>query len=171
MKAAIEYDPKEAIGLDGALQKLAAESYGSWLLGLTAAGLMAYGVYCLFDAWYRDVSANRFELRPRFRRPEARGYLAVEKRGGPMWWIILIILAVLIVAGIIIVGGRRAREAQLENKREEAGELRRQADQQASAAGQKASLAQEQADQAEKERAQADEMRERANEVDPDKDT
>jgi len=58
-KAAIEYDPKEAIGLDGALQKLAAESYGSWLLGLTAAGLIAYGVYCLFDAWYRDVSANR----------------------------------------------------------------------------------------------------------------
>jgi uncharacterized protein DUF1206 len=58
-KAAIEYDPKEAIGLDGALQKLAAQSYGSWLLGITAAGLVAYGVYSLFDAWYRDVSANR----------------------------------------------------------------------------------------------------------------
>jgi hypothetical protein len=58
-KAAIDYDPKEAIGLDGALQKLAAQSYGSWLLGITAAGLIAYGVYCLFDAWYRDVSANR----------------------------------------------------------------------------------------------------------------
>ena len=57
-KAAIEYDPKEAIGLDGALQKLAEQSYGSWLLGITAAGLIAYGVYCLFDAWYRDVSAN-----------------------------------------------------------------------------------------------------------------
>jgi hypothetical protein len=58
-KAAVEYDPKEAIGLDGALQKLAEQSYGSWLLGITAAGLIAYGVYCLFDAWYRDVSANR----------------------------------------------------------------------------------------------------------------
>lgn len=58
-KAAIDYDPKEAIGLDGALQKLAQHSYGSWLLGITAAGLIAYGVYCLFDAWYRDVSANR----------------------------------------------------------------------------------------------------------------
>jgi len=58
-KAAIDYDPKEAIGLDGALQKLAQQSYGSWLLGITAAGLIAYGVYCLFDAWYRDVSANR----------------------------------------------------------------------------------------------------------------
>ena len=57
-KAAIEYDPKNAIGLDGALQKLAAQTYGSWLLGLTAAGLIAYGVWCLFDAWYRDVSAN-----------------------------------------------------------------------------------------------------------------
>jgi hypothetical protein len=58
-KAAIDYDPKEAIGLDGALQKLAEQPYGSWLLGITAAGLIAYGVYCLFDAWYRDVSANR----------------------------------------------------------------------------------------------------------------
>jgi hypothetical protein len=58
-KAAIDYDPKEAIGLDGALQKLAEQSYGSWLLGITAAGLIAYGVYCLFDAWYRDVSVNR----------------------------------------------------------------------------------------------------------------
>jgi hypothetical protein len=57
IKAALEYDPKEAIGLDGALQKLARASYGPYLLGLTAAGLIAYGVYCLVDARYRDVSA------------------------------------------------------------------------------------------------------------------
>jgi hypothetical protein len=58
LKAAIEYDPKEAIGLDGALQKLADASYGPYLLGLTAAGLLAYGVYCLVDARYRDVSVG-----------------------------------------------------------------------------------------------------------------
>ena len=58
IKAALEYDPKEAIGLDGALQKLAAATYGPYLLGLTAAGLLAYGVYCLVDARYRDVSAG-----------------------------------------------------------------------------------------------------------------
>jgi hypothetical protein len=58
IKAAVDYKPKDAIGLDGALQKLAHASYGPWLLGLTAVGLFAYGVYCLFDARLRDVSAN-----------------------------------------------------------------------------------------------------------------
>ncbi len=57
-KAAIEYNAKEAIGLDGALQKLAQQAYGQWLLGLTALGLIAYAIYCLIDARYRDVSAN-----------------------------------------------------------------------------------------------------------------
>ena len=55
VKAARDYDPKDAIGLDGALQKLAGASYGPWLLGVTAAGLVAYGVYCLADARYRRV--------------------------------------------------------------------------------------------------------------------
>jgi hypothetical protein len=57
-KAALDYNAKEAIGLDGALQKLAQQSYGQWLLGLTAVGLIAYALYCLVDARYRDVSAN-----------------------------------------------------------------------------------------------------------------
>jgi uncharacterized protein DUF1206 len=55
VKAAFEYDPKEAIGLDGALQKLAHTTYGPWLLGLTAAGLLAYAAYCFADARYRKV--------------------------------------------------------------------------------------------------------------------
>jgi hypothetical protein len=58
VKAAVDYKPKDAIGLDGALQKLAHASYGPLLLGLTAVGLVAYGVYCLVDAGLRDVSAN-----------------------------------------------------------------------------------------------------------------
>jgi len=57
-KAAIDYDPKDAIGFDGALQKLANASYGPYLLGITAAGLLCYGVFCLVDARYRDVSTN-----------------------------------------------------------------------------------------------------------------
>jgi hypothetical protein len=57
-KAAIDYKPKDAIGIDGALQKLAHASYGPFLLGVTAAGLIAYGVFCLVDARLRDVSAN-----------------------------------------------------------------------------------------------------------------
>jgi len=55
IKAAIEYDPKEAIGLDGALQKLTHQSYGPWLLGVTAAGLLAYALFCFADARYRRV--------------------------------------------------------------------------------------------------------------------
>jgi hypothetical protein len=58
-KAAIDYRPSEAIGIDGALQKLAHASYGPWLLGITAVGLVAYGVYCFVDARLRDVSANQ----------------------------------------------------------------------------------------------------------------
>jgi hypothetical protein len=58
VKAAIEYDPDEAIGLDGALQKLAEASYGPVLLGITAAGLVCYAVYCIADARYRDVSVD-----------------------------------------------------------------------------------------------------------------
>jgi len=57
-KAARDYSPKDAIGLDGALQKLAHATYGPWLLGLTAAGLVAYGAYCLVDARLRDVSVR-----------------------------------------------------------------------------------------------------------------
>jgi hypothetical protein len=55
LRAAYEYDPDEAIGLDGALQKLAGEPYGTWLLGAVALGLGIYGLFCLVEAKYRDV--------------------------------------------------------------------------------------------------------------------
>jgi hypothetical protein len=54
-KAAYEYDPQEAIGIDGALAKLAHQSYGTWLLAIVAIGLLAYGVFCLVQARYRRV--------------------------------------------------------------------------------------------------------------------
>jgi Domain of Unknown Function (DUF1206) len=54
-KAAIEYEPDEAVGIDGALAKLAAESYGTWLLTAVALGLLAYGLFCLVQARYRQV--------------------------------------------------------------------------------------------------------------------
>jgi hypothetical protein len=55
IKAAWEYDPQEAIGLDGALSKLAAERYGPVLLGIAAAGLFAYGCFCFVQARYRQI--------------------------------------------------------------------------------------------------------------------
>jgi hypothetical protein len=54
-KTAVDYDAKQARGLDGALRKLAHEPYGEWLLAIVAAGLFAYGVFCLIQARYREV--------------------------------------------------------------------------------------------------------------------
>lgn len=55
VKAAVEYDPDDAIGLDGALAKLTDAPYGPLLLGLTAAGLIAFGLFSIAQARYRDV--------------------------------------------------------------------------------------------------------------------
>jgi hypothetical protein len=46
---------EEARGLGGALATLAAQPAGPWLLGIVAAGLIAYGVYCLVEARCRRL--------------------------------------------------------------------------------------------------------------------
>ena len=55
VKAAIDYNPSQAIGLDGALSKLAKNSYGPVLLGVVSAGLVAFGAYSISDARYRRI--------------------------------------------------------------------------------------------------------------------
>jgi hypothetical protein len=55
IKAAIDYDPHKAVGLDGALRKLADASYGPALLALVAAGLVGFAAYSIADARYRKV--------------------------------------------------------------------------------------------------------------------
>ncbi len=55
VKAAYEYEAKEAIGLDGALRKVAQASYGPILLGIVAAGLLCYALFCFVEARYRRV--------------------------------------------------------------------------------------------------------------------
>jgi hypothetical protein len=55
IKAALEFDPKKAVGIGGALAKLAQAPYGGAVLGVTAAGLLVFGVFCLAQARYRDV--------------------------------------------------------------------------------------------------------------------
>jgi YebC/PmpR family DNA-binding regulatory protein len=52
---AIEYDPSKAVGLDGALARVARHSYGPYLLVLVAAGLIAFGLYSIADARYRRI--------------------------------------------------------------------------------------------------------------------
>ena len=53
--AAVDYNPHKAVGLDGALAKLSHQAYGPVLLGVVAAGLLAFAVYSLSDARYRRI--------------------------------------------------------------------------------------------------------------------
>jgi hypothetical protein len=55
IKSAIDYQPKEAVGLDGALTALQKAAYGPVLLGIVAAGLIAFAAYSIADARYRKV--------------------------------------------------------------------------------------------------------------------
>lgn len=55
VRAALQFDPKEAVGLDGALRESAQASWGPWLLVLAAIGLFAFGCYSLLEARYRRV--------------------------------------------------------------------------------------------------------------------
>lgn len=55
VKAAVDFNPRKAIGLDGALAELQHQSYGSVLLALVAVGLIAFAVYSFSDARYRRI--------------------------------------------------------------------------------------------------------------------
>jgi len=55
VKAAIDYNPQEAKGVDGTLRTLAAQPYGKVLLLLAAAGLAAFGLFSLIEARYRRL--------------------------------------------------------------------------------------------------------------------
>lgn len=56
VQAAVQTDPGEAQGLGGALQTLAAQPYGPWLMGSVAVGFIFYGVYCASQARYSRFS-------------------------------------------------------------------------------------------------------------------
>ncbi|HET8949756.1 MAG TPA: DUF1206 domain-containing protein [Solirubrobacteraceae bacterium] len=55
IKAAIDFDPHEAVALDGALAKVAHSEGGPLLLGLVAAGLIGFGAFSLVESRYRRV--------------------------------------------------------------------------------------------------------------------
>jgi hypothetical protein len=55
VKAAYQHDPREAIGLDGALRKVIQASYGPVLLTIVAGGLRCYALFCFAEARYRRV--------------------------------------------------------------------------------------------------------------------
>jgi hypothetical protein len=55
LKAAIDYSPKDAVGIDGALAKLTQHTYGTTALYVVAAGLIVFGAYSIADARYRKI--------------------------------------------------------------------------------------------------------------------
>jgi hypothetical protein len=55
VKAAWQFDSRQARGLDGALLEVSQRPYGDILLGAVAVGLLAYAVYCLVEARYRRI--------------------------------------------------------------------------------------------------------------------
>jgi hypothetical protein len=56
--AARQHDPDQAVGIDGALKRLADRPYGPTLLVVVALGLAAYGVYSFAEARYRRVGGH-----------------------------------------------------------------------------------------------------------------
>jgi len=56
IEASRHNDPSEAVGLGGALQKLAEQAQGQILLGVVAAGLAMYGLFSLVEARYRRLT-------------------------------------------------------------------------------------------------------------------
>ena len=55
IRAAIDFAPNEASGLDGTLRTVAHQPFGRILLAITAVGLMAYGLYSWAEARYRQL--------------------------------------------------------------------------------------------------------------------
>lgn len=55
--AAWTHDPEQAGGLEQALDTIRAQPFGWVLMAVVAVGLLAFGCYSLFEAWYRRVDA------------------------------------------------------------------------------------------------------------------
>ncbi|HEY2042346.1 MAG TPA: DUF1206 domain-containing protein [Jatrophihabitans sp.] len=53
VQAAVQYDPKKARGLDGALRTVADSGQGRVLVGIAALGLIAFGLYGYAEAIWR----------------------------------------------------------------------------------------------------------------------
>ncbi|HYE65245.1 MAG TPA: DUF1206 domain-containing protein [Pyrinomonadaceae bacterium] len=58
IQAARHHNSNEIVGLDGALRKLAEQNFGPWILGIVAAGLVAYGIYMLVESRYRRINGS-----------------------------------------------------------------------------------------------------------------
>ncbi|MGM1033722.1 MAG: DUF1206 domain-containing protein [Bacillota bacterium] len=56
IKTAIQADPDETKGLDGALAEVANQPFGPVMLTIVSLGLIAYGVYMFAEARYKRLN-------------------------------------------------------------------------------------------------------------------
>ena len=56
LKASWEHRANAGVGLDGALHRIVRAPAGPWILGVLAVGLLAFGLFSLFQARYRRVA-------------------------------------------------------------------------------------------------------------------
>jgi len=57
LDAAVTYDAGKATGLDGALRRLAANSWGVLVVAIIGIGFLAYGVFCVATCTHRRLQA------------------------------------------------------------------------------------------------------------------
>jgi MFS family permease len=55
VQAALQFDPDEPLGLDQALHEVAAEPWGTWMVGAVGAGLLCWGLFGLAEARWRPI--------------------------------------------------------------------------------------------------------------------
>ncbi len=55
VKSAVEYDARQAVGIDGALRRLSTQAYGTAAVTIVACGLIAFGLYSVVDARFRKI--------------------------------------------------------------------------------------------------------------------
>jgi hypothetical protein len=58
IQAALQTNPNQAKGLGSTLQEIAQQPFGVWLLGITAIGLIAYGIFMAFLGRYRRINLS-----------------------------------------------------------------------------------------------------------------
>jgi hypothetical protein len=59
VKAAVLSSSGQAKGLDAVFGSVPGSAYGTWLLSVLASGLVCYGLCCLLEARYRDLTPGR----------------------------------------------------------------------------------------------------------------
>jgi hypothetical protein len=61
--AAVTHDPQKAEGFGGALSVIQHQPYGDWLLGVTALGLLTFGLFGIGEALFADIEQTKSRKR------------------------------------------------------------------------------------------------------------